>query len=215
MDDPMTNPAFARLARLAGVLYLGIILLGLTGEVALRGPLIDWSDGAATAAALGRETLRFRLSVGFDLTMAAFDIAVAFVFLRMLQCVHRPAAITATILRLIQAAILVANALLVWPAPEVAHPLPLIARHAAGYDLGLIFFAFNCFVMAWLLHATRRPPRWLPFGIAASGLVYLVGSLTRFFAPDLNTLMQPAYLIPVVAETSLALWLLFGRGARA
>lgn len=69
--------------------------------------------------------------------------------------------------------------------------------------------------MAWLLRATHRPARWLPYGIAASGVVYLVGSLTRFYAPDINALMQPAYLIPVISETSLALWLLFGRGARA
>ncbi len=211
----MHSSAFARHARLAGLLYLGIIAFGMTGEAALRAPLIDWSDGAATAARLAEGAARFRLSIGFDLVMAALDIALALTFLAMLRPVHAPAAYTATALRLAQAAVLVGNALLVWPAPEVAHPLPLLARHAAGYDLGLIFFAFNCFVMAWLLRATHRPPRWLPYGIAASGVVYLVGSLTRFYAPDINALMQPAYLIPVISETSLALWLLFGRGARA
>lgn len=210
----MPDKAFARHARLAGLLYLGIILFGLTGEVALRGPLIDWSDGAATAAALGADSFRFRLSVGFDLVMATLDIALALTFLRMLQSVHRPAALSATALRLVQAVILVANAALVWSAPDAANPLPLLARHAAGYDLGLVFFAGNCLLMAWLLRATGRPPRWLPIGIAASGLIYLSGSLTRFFAPEINTLMQPAYLIPVISETGLALWLLFGRRAR-
>ena len=210
----MTETTFSRHARLAGALYLGIILFGLTGEVALRAPLIDWTDPAATAAALGLNMSRFRLSIGFDLIMAALDIAVAVVFLRMLQDIHRPAALAATALRLVQAMILVGNAVLVWPAPNLSDPLPHLARHAAGYDLGLIFFAGNCLIMAWLLRQTGRPPRWLPYGIAASGLVYLTGSLTRFIAPEINALIQPAYLIPVISESGLALWLLFGRRAR-
>lgn len=207
----MTSSAFSRHARLAGGLYIGIIVLGLTGEVALRAPLIDWSDGTTTAEALAAGAARFRLSVGFDLIMAALDILLALVFLRMLRPVHRPATYAATALRLVQATILVGNAFLVWPAPEVAHPLPLIARHAAGYDLGLLFFGGNCLLMAWLLRETGRPPRWIPFGIAAAGLVYLIGSSTRFLAPNLNAAIQPAYLIPVIAETGLALWLLTSR----
>ena len=37
------------MARLAGVLYLAIILLGLTSELALRGALLVPGDAAATA----------------------------------------------------------------------------------------------------------------------------------------------------------------------
>lgn len=210
----MHDTALFHHARLAGFLYLGIILFGLTGEVALRGPLIDWNNSATTAAALSANTFQFRLSIGFDLIMAALDIALALTFLRMLQSVHGTAARAATGLRLVQALILIANAALVWPASDVSDPLPFLARHAAGYDLGLLFFAGNCLLMALLLKETHRIPRWLPLGIAASGLVYLCGSVTRFLAPDINAVMQPAYLIPVISETGLALWLLFGRHAR-
>ena len=51
MTVPALTPAFARQARLAGLLYLVIIVAGLGAELALRGPLIDLGDAAGTAAA--------------------------------------------------------------------------------------------------------------------------------------------------------------------
>lgn len=211
----MSDTEFPRHARRAGLVYLGIILLGLSGELALRAPLIDWQDSAATATNIAAAPTRIALSIGFDLAMAALDVTLALLFLKMLRPVHAARARAATALRLIQAAILVVNALLLWPVTTATDPLPLFARHAAGYDLGLIFFAGNCLLMAWLLARTGRLPRLIPIGIAASGLVYLLGSLTRFLAPEINTAMQPAYVIPIIAETALALWLLFAPKARA
>jgi hypothetical protein len=66
--------------------------------------------------------------------------------------------------------------------------------------------------MALLLR--RAGVRWLSVLIALAGCVYLLGSATRFLAPEVNALMQPAYLVPVVAELSFALWLLLAPGAR-
>ena len=51
MTDPALTPEFARQARLAGMLYLLIIVAGLGAELGLRGPLIELGDAAGTAAA--------------------------------------------------------------------------------------------------------------------------------------------------------------------
>lgn len=201
---------FARHARLAGLMYLGIILLGIGAEGALRGPLIDWSNATATAQAIQDRFVQFRLSMGFDIGMALLDVALAVLFFRMLRSMNEGLALTAMVFRLMQAAIITANIMALYAAEQAltGDPLPALARHAAGYDLGLIFFAVNTLIMARLLAIPGLAPRGLCWALAAAGVVYLLGGLTRFLAPDLNSMMQPAYLIPVVAEVWLMGWLL-------
>lgn len=206
------DPRFRAAALPAGLLYLGIILLGISAEAALRGPLIDWSSDTATAQAIAANLGQFRLSILFDLTMAAFDIALAVMFFTMLRPVGDTLALAAMVFRLMQAAIIGGNVLALWAASTATTPLPDLARHAAGYDLGLFFFAINSALMAVLL-LRAGAPRLIGLGIGAAGLVYMAGSLTRFLAPALNATMQPAYLVPVVAETALMVWLLT-RGLR-
>ncbi|MDQ2091983.1 DUF4386 domain-containing protein [Marimonas arenosa] len=205
------------LLRAAGLLYLGIILLGVSSEALLRGGLIDWADGAATAAAIAEQATRFRLSLGFDLAMAACDVGLAVLFYRLLRRVDETRALMAMVFRLMQAAVIAAGLMTLYAAQQAVaagdDPLPLLARHAAGYDLGLFFFGINALLMAGLL-CRAGVPRLIAGGIGAAGLVYLAGSLTRFVWPDLNAAMQPAYLVPLVAETALMLWLLIASAKR-
>ena len=115
--------------------------------------------------------------------------------------------------RLIQAALIGASLVLLAGVPaalEAGMPdtaLLLTALYGTGYDIGLVFFGVNCLLMAVLL--TRAGlPRALSLGIGAAGLVYLAGSAARLFAPDLHPVIQPAYLVPLLAESALCLWLL-------
>lgn len=50
-------------------------------------------------------------------------------------------------------------------------------------------------------------------GLAIAGLVYLVGSGLRFFAPELGSAFAPAYALTIVAETAFCLRLLLRSGA--
>lgn len=205
-----------RTSRIAGAAYLGIILLGLSAELAIRGPMIDWTDEAATAAAIAADPGRIGLSVVADLGMIALDLLVGLLLFRLLRPYGAGLAAAALGLRLIQAAIIAINlpALLAARAAAMdgSEVLPHLMRHAAGYDLGLIFFGVGTVLTAILLYRAAAP-RLLVAGLGLTGLVYLAGSLTRFFAPEINAAMQPAYLIPMLAETGFALWLLL-RGVR-
>ncbi len=86
----------------------------------------------------------------------------------------------------------------------------MLAAHADGYDLGLIFFALNTALMAQLLCRAEIAPNWLPPLLMASAAVYLVGSLSALLAPDFAAKIELVYLIPLVSETAFCLWLLFG-----
>ncbi len=203
----------ASIQRTTGALYLGVIALGLTAEFAIRMPLISWGDPAATWAAIAGNTGLFRAGLLADSAMIALDIALAVLFFSLLRRVQPELALTAMVLRLMQAAVIGASLLasvaalsLVSAGPEAPEALMvLLTTHSIGYDVGLLFFGANTLITAWLLARAALLPRWLPPLLALAGLTYLAGSLTRLAAPELNALMQPAYGVTILAELSLAL----------
>ena len=197
------------LPRPAGLAYLGIIILGLGAEIGLRLPITSAPD---PAMALAAQLPQWRGAIAADILMATLDIALALMLFRLFRQFGPELALSALVLRLVQMAIIAAHLPLLISAIEAADPAPLIDRHALGYDLGLWFFGLNALVMAVLLR--RAGIRWLAMLIAAAGFVYLTGSLARFVAPDVATQIMPAYLIPVIAELSFALWLLISARAR-
>jgi len=77
-----------------------------------------------------------------------------------------------------------------------------------GYDLGLVFFGINCILTGLLLRSSALIPGPLAWAVLACGPVYIVGSLVRFVAPQWHSSVEPAYLLPFVAETFLAVYLI-------
>ncbi|MFW2542084.1 DUF4386 domain-containing protein [Primorskyibacter sp. 2E107] len=197
----------AALPRTAGALYVLIILCGLSAELLLRGPILDSAD------TLAAHLPAFRLSLLADLTMILADIALALIFFTLLKPISEPLARAAMVLRLMQAALIAMGLVLLTGAALALPTLPQSAMlltqiHAAGYDIGLIFFGINSLIMARLLCDAGGVPRLICAGIGVSGLVYIAGGLARLAAPGLGEALQPAYAIPMLSESALALWLL-------
>ena len=214
------------IARLTGLAYLGIIATGIFAEFVVRGTLVVDDDPLATATEIADNPGLFRAGIGADIAMVAFDAMVAFGLFRLLRHVDRKLAITATVWRLLQGAVIAVNLLFLVSAlghardavttdgTVLAEPaqsaLDAIERHAVGYDIGLIAFALSCFAIARLLQVSRLTPRWIALGMYATGAVYLVGSFAAVFAPDLLAVIDPFYGIALVVEFGFAICLLRG-----
>jgi len=80
VTDRALTPDLVRKIRLAGLLYLIIIVAGLGAELGLRGPLIDFADAVGTATAILSAPGQFRLAIAADLIMALCDAALAILF---------------------------------------------------------------------------------------------------------------------------------------
>lgn len=217
MTDRATRDAPTRtaLARTAGTLYLVVILCGVWSEGALRAGIAVAGDAAATAEAIRDNAVLLRLSTAADTVMALADVGLAVLFYVLLRDTQPVLALLAMAFRLVQAALIGTSLILLAAVPSLALSgtdvlaASLLGMHATGYDIGLIFFGVNALLMAALL--LRRPdgvPRALALGVAAAGLVYLLGSYVRLLAPDLHPAFQPLYLVPLLAEVSFCLWLL-------
>lgn len=212
--------ATAPLFRPAGAAYLVIIAAGLFAELGVRMPLTVAGDPAATWANVAAKLPLFRLGLAADAVMILADVALAVLLYAIFRATQPQVALAAMALRLVQAAIIgasllasLAAVLLVargTPAPDTL--ALLMEVHAQGYDFGLIFFGANTLLTVWLACRSGLFPAWLAALLGGAGIVYLVGSFTALLAPGINALIQPAYGLPVIAETAFALMLL--RGAR-
>jgi hypothetical protein len=216
------TPELAGRVRLAGLLYLVIIIAGLGAELVLRGPLIDLGNAEATATAILEAPGRFRLAIAADLLMALCDAGLAILFYLIFRAVAPGLALSAMVFRLIQTVLIAANLmalqaawLLLAQAPGVAdaHKLALVFLdlHGHGYDLGLVFFGACSLMMGGLVWRSGLFATPFGIGLALAGLVYLVGSGLRFLGPDLSSAFAPAYAITILAEVAFCLRLLLQR----
>lgn len=211
-------------ARIAGLLYLVIIVFGIGGEIALRGPLVDLANARETTEAILLDQGRFRLSLAADMLMAVSDVALAVLLFVVLRPVGPTLALMATVFRLVQAAILGMNLLnqhmallLLTGAQDVTGLSPeqlqsaallFLNAHEHGYDLGLVFFGVNSVLTGLLVWRCGFIPRPIGAGLMAAGAVYLTGSALRFLAPAILGAFLPAYGLTIIAETAFCLWLL-------
>jgi hypothetical protein len=152
------------------------------------------------------------------------DIALAILLYRLLKPFGEGLALAAMVFRLMQAAVIAASLMALVAVDVMAlrqgtaaadTVMTLMELHGIGYDVGLIFFAVNTGLTAWLLSRSGLVPRALPPLLATAALVYLACSLSRIVAPDLNAALQAGYVVPLIAETWFALALLTGRRMRS
>ena len=213
-----------RWARIAGVLYLVIIVLGVWSEGFVRSRVIVANEPATTAANILASIGAFQMSLVADSVMLLCDVALAVLLFVLLEPVNRVLAMMAAAFRLVQASVLGVNLLnqqvalaLLSPSSEgggfiesTRDGLVLLFAQAQerGYDLGLLFFGINCVVTGYLVFKSGFLPRALGVLLAASGPVYLAGSYLSLLAPHRAVAFDAAYLLPLLAETSFCLWLL-------
>lgn len=212
-------------ARLAGLLYLVIIVAGALGELFIRGKLVVAGDAAATAGRIAASESLWRLGIVGDLTMHVCDVFVMWALYVLLRPVSRQLALLNLLLNLIQTAVLVANKLsllvpllLLGHAPYLAAidiaqrqawSLAAIQLHEYGFGVGLIFFGCVCLLEGYLIRRSGYLPKVLGALMQVAGACYLINSLALLLAPAIESALFPAILMPcLVAELSLALWLL-------
>ena len=226
MISSIMQSPLQRYARIGGVMYLAIIVLGLFGEAFVRGTLVVSGDATATANAIAAAESLWRAGMAGDLLMHVLDLPVIVVLYLLLRPVSESLALLATFLNLIQTAVLVANKLnLLAPilllgnasgleafTPDQLHALSYLAikAHGYGFGVGLIFFGFACLFRGYLIFKSGYFPKVLGLLMVLAGVSYLTNSFALLLAPSLASALFPVVLIPAfVGELSFALWLVF------
>lgn len=211
-------------ARIAGLLYAIVILFGAFAELGVRGHLFVAGDPDLTAHNLLTHQSLFRLGLAAEVLYLACNVPLVLLLYGLFKVVNPRVALMEAIFGLISTAVEAVSLL--------AHYAPLVILnnaayvsaftpsqlHAAsylslqlfegGFAISLVFFAFDCLALSYLILYSTFFPRIIGAALAVEGLGYLVNSFALFLDPALQTKIFPYFTVTALAEVGLALWLL-------
>ena len=210
-------------ARIAGILYLVIILMGIGAEALVRNKLFVSGDANATANNIMHADFLWKMGITADLIMHICDLPVMIILYYLLKPVSKKLALLNLSFNLIQTAVLVLNKLNLLAAlfflgdaeylksftPDQLHTLSYLSikLHDFGFGIGLIFFGFVCLLEGYLIFRSVYFPKTIGVLMTVAGICYLTNSFVLILAPQFSsiTLLMPCLL----TELSFSLWLIF------
>lgn len=214
-----------RLGRLAGLLYLVVLVTGAPPELLVRVPLAAEGSAASVADAIRDGADLFRLAAFSDLLNMVAFLGVALVLYGLLRRVHTGAARAMLVFNAVAVAIMALNTvnhLAAWwfaTSTELTDSLgsatsdglaaTFLQLHGIGFSIAEIFFGLWLFPLGWMLWRSRAVPRPIA-GLLMLGTVgYLANVTATFLSPDLSTVLTPVLTTPpALAETALLIWLI-------
>lgn len=221
----------ATLARIAGFLYLIIIVCAGFSEGVVRGNLHVPGNALTTAQNIAASETLFRLGFVADLVAFLSDAAVAVLLYALLRPVSQIVALLSMAFRLLAHPAIAATNLLNHFAAVLLldgggslgafstaqrEELALFALdlHGYGYLVAGAFFGVHCALLGWLLYRSALFPRVLGFLMAAAAVGYLAESFVFFLTPSYGALATSLVVVTAsVGEITLCLYLVI-RGVR-
>ena len=211
-------------ARIAGVLYLIVVVFGAFAELGVRARLVVLENPTGTAQNIMAHQSLYRLGLAAEIFYLACNVPLTVIFYDLFKVVNQKVAFLEAIFGLVSTAV-EAVSLLAHYAPLVilsgasylsaftltqlqAAAYFSLQLFAGGFAISLVFFGFDCFAMAYLIVKSRFFPRIIGVALAIEGVGYLVNSFALFLAPVLQARIFPFFAATALAEVSLALWLL-------
>ncbi len=200
------------IARIGGLLYLLIIILGLIAQIFVRDSLVDYNNATVTAKNILSSEFWYRFGFVSELFMLLCDVGVTSILFILLKETNRPLSILSTLLRFASITILSVVALTHFAALSFlkeadfltvfntdqlnALALLTIKLHGTGYNISLLFFGFHLLVLCRLIVLSVIFPKWLGILLLIGGVCYIFNSIVWFLVPNFVNMVYPAILIP-------------------
>lgn len=218
MDSPKKT------ARIAGALYLVVVLTGLFALMYVPSKLIDWNDATATFNNIQASETLFRLSIYAGVLCYTAFLLLPLILYKLLQHVNKPYAVAMVGLALVSVPISLFNlthklaVLTLISRPEYFSTLDLpnqVLLHLDYYNDGItiaaVFWGLWLFPFGYLVFKSGMLPKFLGILLMAGCLGYLInitGGL--LFSVDYKALGISRYVsLPAsLGEIGTCLWLL-------
>ncbi|KIC89845.1 DUF4386 domain-containing protein [Flavihumibacter sp. ZG627] len=214
-----------KIARIAGFLYLLIIIFGLIAQIFVRDNLVDYDNATTTAKNILASEFWYRFGFVSELLMLVCDIGVTTILYILLKDTSRNLSLLSTLFRLSSIIILSVAALTHYAALSFlkgsnyldvftssqlnAFALLSIRLHGTGYNISLLFFGFHLIILGFLIYQSRLFKKFLGILLLIGGICYIANSFIWFLFPDLVKLIYPAIIIPcAIGEWIFCFWLL-------
>jgi len=217
-----------RTARIAGLIYLILIIAGVFANLFVRSSLIVPGDAAATASNIMANEWLFRLAYMSDLIMITCMVLLPLVLYVLLKSVNKNIALLMVIFALVSVPIMYTNMLnhfapllllsgadylTVFAADQLnAQAMLFLNLHEAGYNV--IFFGLWLLPLGYLIYKSGYFPRILGVLVVIAGFSTLIDVSTFFLFPSYTEIISSVVMVPgAIGEFGFCGWLLI-KGAK-
>jgi hypothetical protein len=215
-------------ARIAGFLYLLVIVTGIFAQVS-RSSFIVTEDAQATAQNIKASEMLFRMSLVSDLLMISCYLLLACTLFLLLKPVNKSLAQLFVLFTTVSVAIMSLNMLnqfaallllsetsylTIFETNELsAQAMFFLDLHKQGYLIAQIFFGLWLFPLGYLVLKSGFFPRVLGMLLILATFGHLIEIFTAFLFPNYAVVTYPGLIIATIGEFSFCFWLLI-KGAK-
>jgi Domain of unknown function (DUF4386) len=214
-----------KIARVAGLLYLTVILCGVFAEFFVRAKLFVPNNTIVTANNIIASEWLFRLGFVSDLMMQTAYFFLPFALYILLKHVNKNHALLMVACVMIAVSIMCVNMInhiaplllltkTVYTSafdPKQLHGLVsfFLELHGNGYHIAQIFFGLWLFPLGYLVFKSGFFPKFLGVLLMIGCFGYLIDFLLFFLSPNLAEEISMVATIPAdIGELLFCLWLL-------
>jgi hypothetical protein len=212
-------------ARMAGLLYLIVIIGGIFAEIGVRGRLVVAGDAVATAQNIGAHTLLYRVGFAVEVLYLLCNVPLSLLLYDLFGFIHRRTGVLMLVFSFVGTAIEGVSLLAHYAPLVILGKASYLAAYSSaqlqaaaylslrlfesGFAIALAFFGFFCIALGSLIVRSAFFPRVIGWLLGLQGALYLVNSFAGFISPTAG-----ARVFPFLAASSLGgeiafcLWLL-------
>lgn len=214
-------------ARVAGILYLVIFLIGPFAFFLGRTSVVVPRDPAATVDRLMTSESMFRLGIVAETAIVLIEIVVSAILYVLLRPVSRPLSLASALARFAQSVLQAVNLLTAVPAllllvggtgyltvfqPDQLNALVLLFLDVNAFMIiiwGLIF-GFHLVLLGYLVYRSGFFPRILGILLIIGAVGYLAQSYGHILAPQFDDVLSTVVIVlSIPGELAFTAWLLW------
>jgi len=215
--------SISRQARIAGLLYLVLIVLGLFSLIYVPGKIVVDGNPAATAANFAANEMLVRWKIVIEITDITIELFVALALYRLLARVDKgQAQLMVTLGGILPIPIYFVN-VLNWVGPLLlthsayASAIPATQRdalimlfvslHGYGFTASLVFAGLWLLPMGWLVYRSGFLPKFLGMWLIVNGFAWLVQCYVGLLLPQYEDVVNRFAFPFTLGEIAFMLWL--------
>ncbi len=220
-------------AKIAGISYLIIFILGIITNFFVFSKMLVPGDAQSTANNILSNEILFRSGMVSWLIVLIIDVIIAWALFILLKPVNKSLSLLAAWFRIVYVAIfgitqlnllfviiLLSGAefLTVFTTNQLdALVLLFLNGHNYGFLIALVFFGVHLYFISYLIFKSSFVPKYLGVLLLLAAVGYLIDSFANFLLPnysDYKTIFMIIVAVPgIIGELAFTLWLLF-RGSK-
>ena len=229
MLSRIENLSQRKAARLAGVLYLLLIVFGVFAELVVRSRVIVSGDAAATASNIIASEGLFRIGFASDVLMILSFLLLPLAFYVLFKPVGKRLATLVVIFVSVSVPLMLVNMLLYYAPLQLlsgagtlsafttdqlnALAMSSFGLYTDGVLLATLFHGLWLLPLGILVYKSGYFPRVLGVLLMLACLGFVIETVQYFLAPNFEVITYPAMVLEIVGEFGFCGWLLI-KGAK-